>query len=49
MKLMGIMVNVKWHDEYVPEVQRYIRTIKESVRVAVNTLTFEQLPHKLKK
>jgi len=44
---MGIILNINGRDEHVPEVERYIQTIKENVRATINTLLFEQYPHRL--
>jgi len=44
---MGIMLNITSRDEHVPEIERYIRTVKERVRAIVNTLPFEQYPNRL--
>jgi len=43
----GIMLNTMARDEHVPEVQRYIHTIKERARATINTLPFEKYPHRL--
>jgi len=45
MELIGIIVNTTAQNEHVPELERYIRTIKERIRARTNTLLFEQLPH----
>ena len=37
---MGIMLNVNIRDEHVPEIERFIRTVKERVPAIVNTLPF---------
>jgi len=44
---MGIILNVTSHDKHVPEIERFIRTVKERVRAMVNTLPFEQYPNRL--
>jgi len=44
---MGIILNVTSRDEHVPEIERYIRTVKERVQAIVNTLPFEQYPNRL--
>ena len=33
--------------QHVPEIERYIRTVKERIRATTSTLPFEQLPHRL--
>ena len=43
----GIILNITSHDERVPEIERYIRTVKERVWAIVNTLPFEQYPNRL--
>ena len=44
---MGIILNITSCDEHVPEVERYIRTVKERVWAIVNTLPFKQYPNRL--
>jgi len=44
---MGITLNVASRNEHVPEVERYIRTIKESVRAIASVLPFRQYPLRL--
>jgi len=44
---MGIILNVTSRDKHVPEIERYIRTVKERVRAIVNTLPFKQYPNRL--
>jgi len=44
---MGIMLNVTLQDEHVPEIERFIRTVKERVQDIVNTLPLEQYPNRL--
>jgi len=39
--------NITRWDEYVPEIESYIRTINERVKVTENTLPFEQYPNTL--
>jgi len=41
----GIMLNTTARDEHVPEVKRYICTIKERAHATINTLPFEKYPH----
>jgi len=45
MEAGGINLNTTAQDEHVPEIEWYIRTIKERIRVTISTLPFEQLPH----
>jgi len=47
MEMHRININITGRDEPVPEVERYIRTVKERMRAIVNTLPFEILPHQL--
>ena len=47
MEASGINLNTTAQDEHVPEIERYIPTIKERIRAKTNTLPFEQLPHHL--
>jgi len=47
MELQGINLNITGRDEHVPEIERFIRTVKERARAVVNTLPFEILPHRL--
>jgi len=47
MELQGINVNITGRDKHVPEVERYIRTVKERTRAIVKTLTFEIFPDQL--
>eukprot|EP00804_Cyclotella_cryptica_P027764 CCRYP_009202-RA/>CCRYP_009202-RA protein AED:0.72 eAED:0.12 QI:0/-1/0/1/-1/1/1/0/1137 len=41
---LGAIINVVSHDEHVPEIERFNRTIKERVRAAYNVLPFEFVP-----
>jgi len=41
---MGIMLNITGRDEHVPEIEQYIRTVKESIWSIVNNLPFENYP-----
>ena len=47
IEALGIMLNVTGRDEHVPEIERYIRTVKERVHAIVNTLPFKSYPHRL--
>jgi hypothetical protein len=40
-------LNVVSNDEHVPEVERYIRTIKERTRCVYNTLPFKRIPSQM--
>ena len=40
----GIMLNICAANEHVPEIERYIRTVKERVRGIATTLPFERYP-----
>jgi hypothetical protein len=44
LQLSRIKVNLVAKDEHVPEVERYIRTVKERVRCIWQTLPFQRLP-----
>jgi len=44
---MGISLNISSRNEHVPEVERYIRTIKERVRVIAVSLPFKKYPPRL--
>jgi len=44
---MGINLNVTLRNEHVPEVERYIRTIKERVRAIASMLPFKKYPPRL--
>jgi len=44
---MGITLNCASRNEHVPEVERYIRTIKERVRAIASVLPFKQYPPRL--
>ena len=44
---MGIILNITSHDKHPPEIERFMRTIKERVRAVFNTLPFEQYPNRL--
>ena len=40
----GIMLNICAANEHVPEIERYIRTVKERVRSIATTLPFVRYP-----
>ena len=40
----GDLINCCAADEHVPEIERYIRTIKDRVRSCYNMLPFERIP-----
>jgi len=44
---MGIILNITSWDEHVPEIERFIRTVKVRVWAIVNTLPFEQCPNRI--
>jgi len=37
----GFILNSTGHNEFVPEIEKYIRTVKERVKATVNTLLFK--------
>jgi hypothetical protein len=41
---MGIQLNVVSAGEHVPEIERYIRTVKERVQCIYNSLPFKRMP-----
>jgi hypothetical protein len=41
---LGIGLNVVSADEHVPEIERYIRTVKERTRCVYNTVPFKRMP-----
>jgi hypothetical protein len=41
---LGITLNAISHNEHVPEIERYIRTVKERTWCVYNTLPFKQMP-----
>jgi len=43
----GISINICAANEHVPEIERYIRTVKERVRRTAVTLPFERYPPQL--
>jgi hypothetical protein len=44
LSALNITLNMVANNEHVPEVERYIHTVKECVRCAYNTLPFTKLP-----
>ena len=42
---LGVWLNTSSHNEHVPEVERYICTLKERVRACYNTLPFQKYLH----
>ena len=44
---MGIALNETSWDEHVGEIERYIRTVKERMRAAYNTMPFSKIPARL--
>jgi hypothetical protein len=44
---LGISMNITGRDEHVPEVERYIRTLKERIRSVYNTLPFKTIPQNM--
>jgi len=44
---LGISMNITGRDEHVPEVERYIRTLKERIRGVYNTLPFKTMPRNM--
>ena len=44
---MGITLNVASRNEHVPEIKRYIRTVKERVRAIAISLPFTKYPPRL--
>ena len=47
LRAMGVMLNCVARDEHVPEIERYIRTVKERMRCTYNTVPFQRLPARL--
>jgi hypothetical protein len=41
---MGISTNITGQDEHVPEVECYIRTLKERIHCVYNSMPFERIP-----
>jgi hypothetical protein len=44
IKEKGISMNICAANEHVPEIKRYIRTVKERVRTTTEILPFERYP-----
>ena len=44
---LGITLNTIANDEHVPEVERYISTLKERTHATYNMLPFKQMPSSL--
>jgi hypothetical protein len=44
---LGISLNVASRDEHVPEIERFIRTVKERTRCIYNTLKFKRMPPRI--
>lgn len=44
---LGVRLNITSEDEHEPHVERFIRTIKEKVRMVFSQLPFEQLPRRM--
>ena len=47
MEAQGINLNITGIEQHVPEIERFIWTIKERTRVIENTLPFDILPNRL--
>jgi hypothetical protein len=44
LSAVGVNLNITGREEHVPEIERYIRTIKERVRSVYNSLPFKKIP-----
>jgi hypothetical protein len=44
---MGISTNITGQYEHVPEVERYIRTLKERICFVYNSISFERIPQNM--
>ena len=44
---LGMSLNVTSNNEHVPEIERYIRTVKERTRCIYNTLPFKKFPSRM--
>jgi len=44
---LGVDLNTASEDEHVPEIERYIRTVKEQTRSTYNMLPFRKLPSRM--
>ena len=47
LSALQLTLNTASNDEHVPEVERYIRTLKERVRCVYNTLPFNRMPTRM--
>jgi hypothetical protein len=47
MTKIGVEMNIAARDEHVPEVERYIRTLKERTRATYTMLPFPHLPGRM--
>ena len=47
MEAQGINLNITGIEQHVPEIERFIWTVKERTRVIENTLPFDILPNRL--
>jgi len=47
LECKGIILNITAHDEHVPEVEKYIRTIIERTLATIDTVIFEKYPYQL--
>ena len=45
--VLGVTLNTVANDKHVPEVERYIHTLKEQTCATYNTLPFKQMPSHL--
>ena len=44
---LGIELNTASQDEHVPEIERYIRTMKDRMRSDYNMLPFKKMPARM--
>jgi hypothetical protein len=47
LQATGMALNVVSNDEHVPEIERYIRTVKERIRCVYNTVPFKRMPSRM--
>ena len=47
LSTMSIDINIVSTSEHVPEIERYIRTVKERTRAIYNSLPFNQFPTRI--